>query len=144
MMGTMRARSMFTRLPVLTSLKGYKAEWLRHAAMAGLAVAAVAIPSAIAYPAIAGLPPETGIYASILPLVGYALFGPSRQLAVGPDAATMTVLAAVLATMTLNSPADRVGAAAALALAVGALCIIGSRLNLGVIAAFLSKPILVG
>jgi SulP family sulfate permease len=135
---------MLAQLPVLSSLRGYKKEWLRHDAMAGLAVAAVAIPSAIAYPTIAGLPPETGVYASILPLVGYALFGPSRQLVVGPDAATMTVLAAVLATMTLDSPADRVGAAAALALIVGAFCILGSRLHLGVIAAFLSRPILVG
>ena len=82
------------RLPVFASLAGYQASWLRSDLSAGLAIAAVGLPSAIAYPAIAGLPPETGIYASILPLVAYALFGPSRQLIVGPDAATMTVLAA--------------------------------------------------
>jgi len=135
---------MSARLPVLTSLKGYKAEWLRYDVMAGLAVAAVALPSAIAYPAIAGLPPEVGIYSSILPLVGYALFGPSRQLAVGPDAATMTVLAAALTSMAEISPADRIAAASILAIAVGLLCIAGGVLRLGVIATFLSKPILVG
>ncbi len=135
---------MWARLPVLAGLKGYRLAWLRQDVSAGLAVAAVAIPSAIAYPAIAGLPPETGIYASILPLVGYALFGPSRQLAVGPDAATMTVLAAALAGMGEIAPSDRVGAASVLALVVGLLCIAGSWLRLGVIAAFLSKPILVG
>ena len=97
------------------SLVGYRLEYLRFDLAAGLAVAAVAIPSAIAYPAIAGLPAEVGLYASILPLVGYALFGPSRKLMVGPDAATMTVLAAALATMPLDNPADRVAAAAALA-----------------------------
>ncbi|MEJ0096231.1 MAG: SulP family inorganic anion transporter [Methylocella sp.] len=112
--------------------------------MAGLAVAAVAIPSAIAYPAIAGLPPQVGVYSSILPLLGYALLGPSRQLIVGPDAATMTVLAAALADVSANAPDDRVAAAAAVALAVGVFCFFASWLHLGVVAAFLSKPILVG
>ena len=102
---------MLTQLPVLGSFRGYRAAWLRPDFTAGLAVAAVAIPSAIAYPAIAGLPAEVGIYSSILPLIGYALFGPSKKLMVGPDAATMTVLAAVLATMPLATSADRVVAA---------------------------------
>lgn len=132
---------MFFRLPIIEGLKGYKKEWLGRDMMAGLAIAAVAIPSAIAYPAIAGLPPEVGVYSSILPLVGYALFGPSRQLVVGPDAATMTVLAAAIASM---SPANPVVAASALAMTVGVMCLIGSRLHLGIIAAFLSKPILIG
>ncbi len=129
------------QLPIVEGLRGYRKEWLGRDMMAGLAIAAVAIPSAIAYPAIAGLPPEVGIYSSILPLVGYALFGPSRQLVVGPDAATMTVLAAALASM---SPANPVVAASALAMSVGLMCLIGSKLHLGVIAAFLSKPILIG
>ncbi|MGO4839298.1 SulP family inorganic anion transporter, partial [Rhizobiaceae sp. 2RAB30] len=65
-------------LPFTQGLRGYKLGWLRDDLSAGLAVAAVGLPSAIAYPAIAGLPPQTGIYASIAPLVAYALFGPSR------------------------------------------------------------------
>jgi len=130
--------------PVPSGLAGYQWGWLRFDVTAGLAVAAVAIPSAIAYPAIAGLPAETGLYASILPLLGYAFFGPSRKLMVGPDAATMTVLAAALASMPLADPGDRVIAAAALALIVGVLCIAAGRLNLGVVAAFLSRPILIG
>ncbi|MFK8250075.1 SulP family inorganic anion transporter [Ancylobacter terrae] len=125
-------------------LRGYRPDWLRHDLTAGLAIAAVAIPSAIAYPAIAGLPPEVGLYSSILPLVGYALFGPSRQLVVGPDAPTMTVLAAVLASLPAANVADRVATASALALAVGLFCLIASRLRLGAITAFLSRPILVG
>ncbi|MDH6234735.1 SulP family sulfate permease [Mesorhizobium soli] len=135
---------MLGRLPVLTSLRGYQSAWIRNDITAGLAIAAVAIPSAIAYPAIAGLPPEVGVYSSILPLLGYALFGPSRKLIVGPDAAVMTVLAAVLATTMVHTPQDRVVIASALALAVGVFCLIGSRLHLGVLASFLSKPILVG
>lgn len=131
-------------IPILAGLAGYQRRWLRFDITAGLAVAAVAIPSAVAYPAIAGLPAETGLYASILPLVGYALLGPSRKLIVGPDAATMTVLAAALASLPLHDPAGRVGAAAALALLVGLFCLVASKLSLGVVAAFLSRPILIG
>ncbi|RWN98787.1 SulP family inorganic anion transporter [Mesorhizobium sp.] len=136
------------RLPVLTSLSGYQPGWVRSDVSAGLAVAAVGLPSAIAYPAIAGLPPETGIYASIAPLVAYAIFGPSRQLIVGPDAATMTVLAAVLVAVTATVPigleVDRTAIAAILALGVGLFCLAAWVLRLGVLATFLSRPILTG
>jgi sulfate permease, SulP family len=135
---------MLSRFPILTSFEGYDPKWASRDITAGLAVAAVAIPSAIAYPAIAGLPPEIGLYSSIFPLIGYALFGPSRQLMVGPDAATMTVLAAALAAIPAGSPAERVAAASVLALAVGIFCLVASLFRLGVIAAFLSKPILIG
>ena len=134
------------RLPLLAGLDGYRPAWLRSDVSAGLAIAAVGLPSAIAYPAIAGLPPETGLYASIAPLVAYAFFGPSRQLIVGPDAATMTVLAAVLTTI-FAAPgvtADRVAVAALLALVVGTLCLIARAIRLGVLATFLSRPILTG
>ena len=139
---------MGVRLPVPASLYGYQLGWLRSDVSAGLAVAAVGLPSAIAYPAIAGLPPETGIYASIAPLVAYAIFGPSRQLIVGPDAATMTVLAAVLVAVTASVPVglevDRTAVAAVLALGVGLLCLAAWVLRLGVLATFLSRPILTG
>lgn len=136
-----------TRFKVLTSLSGYRLAWLRNDVSAGLAIAAVGLPSAIAYPAIAGLPPETGIYASIAPLIAYAVLGPSRRLIVGPDAATMTILAGVMATVLNSIPAegaDRVAVAALLALIVGALCLVARLLQLGVLANFLSQPILTG
>jgi sulfate permease, SulP family len=129
---------------ILSSLAGYRAGWLRDDVGAGLAIAAVGLPSAIAYPAIAGLPPETGLYASIAPLVGYALFGPSRRLIVGPDAATVTVLAAVLATMPALASADRAAVAALLALMVGGLYLGARLVGLATLATFLSRPILVG
>jgi high affinity sulfate transporter 1 len=130
--------------PVLAGLAGYRPGWLVRDIPAGLAIAAVGLPSAIAYPAIAGLPAETGLYASIAPLVAYAIFGPSRQLIVGPDAATITVMAAVLATMPGLAAADRAGAAATLALIVGGMYLGARLLGLGVLATFLSRPILVG
>lgn len=135
---------MLDRLPILKGFAGFRPGWLRSDIPAGLAIATVAVPSAIAYPAIAGLPPEVGIYASLFPLIGYALFGPSRQLIVGPDAPTMTVLAGVLAGLSVATPADRVAASALLALTVGLMCLIAGRLRFGVVAAFLSRPILLG
>jgi high affinity sulfate transporter 1 len=133
-------------LPVFASLSGYQASWIRYDVAAGLAVAAVGLPSAIAYPAIAGLPPETGIYASIAPLIAYAFFGPSRKLIVGPDAAIMTILAAALVSIMASAPAgiDRTAIAAILALGVGLFYLAAWVLRLGVLASFLSRPILIG
>ena len=131
-------------LPLLSSLREYRSEWLRYDLTSGLAIAAVGLPSAIAYPAIAGLPPEIGLYASMVSLVGYALLGSSRQLIVGPDAGTMTVLAAVLLSLGVSSGDDRVVVSAAIAVIVGLLCLLASILRLGFIADFLSRPILVG
>jgi high affinity sulfate transporter 1 len=129
-------------------LTGFSKAWFRSDIPAGLSIAAVGLPSAIAYPAIAGLPPETGIYASIVAPIAYAIFGPSRLLIVGPDAATMTVLAAAMGTIIASEPAgtdiDRVAIASALALGVGICCIAAKLLRLGVLASFLSRPILVG
>src|SRR5882672_325713 len=82
--------------PIAGQLATYRSAWLPADILAGLSVAAVALPTAIAYPEIAGLPPQAGLYAAILPAVGYALFGPSRQLMVGPDTATTVMLAGVL------------------------------------------------
>ena len=87
---------------------------------------AVGLPSAIAYPALAGLPPEVGIYASIMSVLGYALLGSSRQLIMGPDAGTVMVLAAVLASFGLSSIVDNVTASAAIAVIVGLLCFLAS------------------
>ncbi len=134
--------------PLLRSLTHYRASWLASDISAGLAVAAVGLPSAIAYPAIVGLPLETGLYASIAAPIAYALFGPSRVLIVGPDAATMTVLAAAVASILASMPADaavdRAAIAAVVALVVGGICLAARLLRLGVVATFLSRPILVG
>jgi len=135
-------------IPVFSRLRGYRASWLPTDISAGLAVAAVGLPSAIAYPAIVGLPLETGLYASIAAPIAYALFGPSRILIVGPDAATMTVLAAAVGSIIASLPADasvdRTTIASLIALCVGGICLAARLLRLGVVATFLSRPILVG
>ena len=82
--------------PGLAQLLQYKLADAPSDIRAGLAVTAVALPVGIAYAELAGFPPEVGLYSSILPLVAYAIFGTSRQLIVGPDAATCAVIAAAL------------------------------------------------
>ena len=132
-------------VPLITQLEGYRPGWLLNDMTAGLAIAAVALPTAVAYPAIAGLPPAVGLYASILPLVAYAIFGSSRQLIVGPDVATITILAASLSQVSATgSDEQRIVLSAVFAVAVGLLCLISATLRLGFIANFLSRPVLTG
>lgn len=131
--------------PIVTQLETYRSSWFLRDAAAGLAIAAVALPIGVAYPAIAGLPPVVGLYASILPLVGYALFGSSRQLMVGPDAATLAILAASLSqSSAAGSGQQRAIASAAFAIVVGIAFLLSGALRFGFIANFLSRPILTG
>ena len=137
-----RAKAVF---PICSQLASYRSGWLRRDVTAGLAIAAVALPIGVAYPAIAGLPPEVGLYASILSLLGYAIFGSSRQLIVGPDAATLTILGASLSQVAAaGAEQQRIIAAAAFAVAVGIVCLLAGVLRLGFLANFLSRPILTG
>ncbi|MET0295737.1 MAG: SulP family inorganic anion transporter [Phenylobacterium sp.] len=135
---------MSTVIPLIDSLRSYRPAWLVQDLLAGLAVAAVGLPSAIAYPGLAGLPPEVGLYAAIAAVLGYALFGSSRQLMTGPDAGTVMMLAAVLASLGVSSVQDRMVASAAIAIIVGVLCVLAGLLRLGFVANLLSRPILTG
>src|SRR5215470_16971550 len=90
--------------PGLRQLLDYRREWLRADVVAGLSVAAVAVPTAIAYAQLVGFEPVVGLYAAILPLVAYAVFGTSRQLMVNPDAATCAVFAATLIPLAGGDP----------------------------------------
>ena len=138
------AHSIFSWLPGLRLVRTYRREWLASDLVAGLSVAAVALPIGIAYAPLVGLPPVVGIYSCILPLVAYALFGSSRQLIVNPDAAACAIVAATLAPMAVSNPAHYADLSIALALLTGLLCIAGGLAGFGVIANFLSRPILIG
>src|SRR5262245_21074831 len=131
-------------LPGLRPLLGYRREWLRSDVVAGVSVAAVAIPTAIAYSQLIGFKPIVGLYAAILPLVAYALFGTSRQLIVNPDAATCAVFAATVLPLAGNDPTTFTSLSVALAVLTGLACIAAGILRLGFVADFLAKPILVG
>lgn len=132
------------KFALFAQVRDYRAGWLAPDVAAGLSIAAVSLPTAIAYPAIAGLPTETGLFATIFGLVGYALLGPSRQLMVGPDAATCIVLAGVLTSLGAVGADDRLGVTIALTIAVGLFCFAAGALRFGFLANFLSRPMLVG
>ncbi len=128
----------------LRVFRTYRREWLASDVLAGVSVAAVALPIGIAYARLAGFPPVVGIYSCILPPVAYALFGSSRQLIVNPDAAACAIVAATLAPMAAGDAARYADLSIALTLLAGLLCIAGGFAGLGVVANFLSRPILTG
>ena len=130
--------------PGLPALLGYRRENLGPDLMAGLSVAAVALPVGIAYAQLAGFSAVSGIYASILPLLAYAIFGTSRQLIVGPDSATCALIAAALVPLAAGDDALYLSLSLTLTFLTGLFCIGASFLKLGALADFLSKPILVG
>jgi high affinity sulfate transporter 1 len=130
--------------PGLPALLRYRREDLPHDLVAGLSVAAVALPVGVAYAQLAGFSPVVGLYSSILPLAAYALFGTSRQLIVGPDAATCALVAAAVAPLAAGDENLYLSLSMALAFLAGIFCIGASFLRLGALADFLSRPILVG
>ena len=130
--------------PGLAKLLKYQRSDLPHDLIAGVSVAAVALPVGVAYAQLAGFNPAVGLYSSILPLVAYAIFGTSRQLIIGPDAATCALVAAAVAPLASGDQRLYESLSVTLALLAGALCIGASFLKLGALADFLSKPILVG
>ncbi len=130
--------------PGLPQLLRYDFANLRFDLVAGVSVAAVALPVAVAYAQLAGFDPVVGLYASILPLVAYSVFGTSRQLIVGPDAATCAMVAASVAPLAAGNPEHYWSLAVTLAFLTGLFCVGASFLRLGALADFLSKPILVG
>ena len=131
-------------MPGLRVIRTYRHEWLQSDLLAGISLAAVALPIGIAYAELAGFPAVAGIYASILPAVAYALFGSSRQLVVNPDAAACAIVAATVGPLVASDPSRYVDVAVTLTFVTGLLCIAGGLAGLGVIADFLSRPILTG
>ena len=117
---------------------------LRPDTFAGLGVAAYLVPQVMAYATLAGLDPVVGLWASLLPLIIYALSGTSRLLSVGPESTTAIMTAAALAPLAAGDAATYATMAALTALLVGALCLIGGVMRLGMISALLSKPVLIG
>lgn len=131
-------------LPGLVALHGYNRSWFGYDLMAGFSVAAVGVPVAIAYSQLAGVPPVHGLYASILPLVAYALFGSSRQLIMAPDAATCAIVGATLAPLAGGDAARYVSLSMILSMMTGLFCIAAGVAKLGFLTNFLARPVLTG
>lgn len=131
-------------IPGLAVARRYQRPWLLNDLRGGLSVAAVAVPTGIAYAQLVGVPPVVGLYASILPPLAYAFFGSSRQLIIGPDSATCAMVAAAVLPLAAGDPERFASLTVVLTLLVGAMCIVGGIVRIGFIANFLSKPILIG
>src|SRR5687768_4948874 len=104
-------------------LAAYRATWLRHDIIGGITLAAYAIPVSLAYAALAGLPPQVGVYGYMLGGVGYALLGSSRQLAVGPTSAVSLMIAGTVGMLAAGDAVRYAQIASISALAVAALCL---------------------
>jgi high affinity sulfate transporter 1 len=131
-------------MPGLGIFTRYDRSWLRSDLGAGLSVAAIALPVGIAYADLAGVPAVIGMYSAIFPLLAYALFGSSRQLMTGPDAATCIIVAASLGPLAGGDPERYLALMVILTLMTGILYVIAGISRLGFIANFLSQPILTG
>ncbi len=130
--------------PVTTQLPGYGRRKLRPDLVAGVTVAALALPSAMAYAELAGLSPVVGLYALLLPAVAYAFFGSSRQLVVGPEGALSLLVATAVAPLAAGDAGTYAVLAAMLALLVGAVALVARVVRLGWVADYFSRSVLVG
>ncbi len=131
-------------LPGIAWVRRYDRAALHGDALAALIVTIMLIPQSLAYALLAGLPPEVGLYASMLPLVGYALFGTSSALAVGPVAVVSLMTAAAVGNYASVGTPEYLGAAIALALLSGLFLVLMGLLRLGFLASFLSHPVISG
>lgn len=137
-------RSKWSWLPPVRWLGGYQAAWLPGDVVAGVTLAAYAIPVSLAYASLAGLPPQVGIYGYLLGGLGYALLGSSRQLAVGPTSAISLMIAASVAPMAEGDAERYVQIASLAAFTVAGLCLLAWLFRLSVLVTLISDSILVG
>jgi sulfate permease, SulP family len=131
-------------LPITEWLPQYPRTNLRVDVVAGIALAGLLIPESMGYAGIAGLPPQAGLYATAFGLLGYAIFGSSRQLAVSPTSASAAILAATVAPLAGENAGKFFVLASAVSLVVGLLFLLAGTLKLGYISDFISKPVLKG
>jgi high affinity sulfate transporter 1 len=132
--------------PGLVLLSSYRRGWLSKDLVAGLVLTALLVPQGMAYAELAGLPPITGLYTSILCLVGYAIFGPSKILVLGPDSSLGPMIAATIIPIVgaNGDPQRAVALASMLALLVGVMTVLAGVAKLGFVADLLSKPTQIG
>jgi high affinity sulfate transporter 1 len=131
-------------LPGLNTLHQYESSWLRHDLVAGLVMTTMLVPVGIAYAEASGVPGINGLYATIVPLLAYALFGPSRILVLGPDSALAPVILTVVLPLSAGEPRRAVALAGMMAIVSGVVCVAAGLARLGFITELLSKPIRYG
>lgn len=132
------------RIPIVSTLREYDSSHSRSDLVAGIVLATMLVPQGMAYAELTGLPAVTGIYTTIAALVAYSVFGPNRQLVLGPDSSLAPVIAAVVLPLAAGDAATAVALASAMSILAGVACIGAGLMNLGVITELLSKPIRIG
>src|SRR5215831_7561611 len=120
---TTQRRGWVRWFPGLDTLRHYQSSWLRHDLAAGLVITTMLVPVGVAYAEASGVPGINGLYATIVPLLAYALFGPSRILVLGPDSALAPVILAVVLPLSGGEPQRAVAVAGMLAIVSGGACI---------------------
>ena len=131
-------------VPGLQTIATYQVAWLKHDITAGLVLTTMLVPVGIAYAEASGVPGIYGLYATIVPLLVYALFGPSRILVLGPDSSLAAVILAVVLPLSHGDPARAIAVASLMAVVSGLVCIVAGLLRIGFITELLSKPIRYG
>src|SRR2546421_7974571 len=131
-------------LPGLRVLREYNPRWLSHEIVAGLVLSTMLIPVGMAYAVASGVPGIYGLYATIVPLLAYAVFGPSRILVLGPDSSLAAVILGVVLPLSTGDPHRAVALAGEMAVVSGLVCILAGVARLGFVTELLSKPIRYG
>src|SRR6516162_1248852 len=131
-------------LPGIQFLSEYQAAWFPRDVMAGLVLATMLVPVGIAYALASGVPGISGLYATIVPLLAYALFGPSRILVLGPDSSLAPLILTVVQPLSAGEPKRAVALAGMMAIVSGVVCVTAGLARLGFITDLLSKPIRYG
>jgi len=131
-------------LPGILTLRQYQPAWLPHDVIAGVVLATMLVPVGIAYAAASGVPGIYGLYATIVPLLAYAVFGPSRILVLGPDSSLAAVILGVVLPLSGGDPVRAVALAGMMAVVSGIVCILAGIARLGFVTELLSKPIRYG
>ncbi len=131
-------------LPGIEKARGYRREWLPKDLVAGIVLIALLVPQGMAYAELAGLPPVNGLYASMIPLLAYAVLGPSRILVMAPDSAIAPMVAAAIIPLAGGDMSERVAIAGFLAVLVGVICIAGGALGAGFLTDLVSRPVRLG
>jgi len=139
-----RARVWTDWVPGLKILREYQLAWLRNDIVAGIVLSTMLVPVGIAYAVASGVPAINGLYATIIPLIAYAMFGPSRILVLGPDSSLAPIILGVVLPLSAGDPDRAVAIAAAMAVVAGAVCVLAGILRLGFVTELLSKPIRYG
>jgi high affinity sulfate transporter 1 len=131
-------------LPGLITVRQYQAHWLTHDIVAGLVLTTMLVPVGMAYAVASGVPAIYGLYATIAPLLAYAVFGPSRILVLGPDSSLAAVILGVVLPLSAGDPHRAVALAGMMAVVSGIVCIVAGLARLGFVTELLSKPIRYG